>query len=99
MRFSQDINVCESGAEFFESLPSAPIVSGNGKKGAVIDYTCTFDIETTNSNTDGFAYSFQTCIDGVVVVQLNVHFLGANALGAVVIGHFYLSFSDSPHRS
>lgn len=38
-------------------------------------------------------------LDGVVVVQLNVHFLGANALGAVVIGHFYLSFSDSPHRS
>lgn len=68
MRFSQDINVCESGAEFFESLPSAPIVAGNGKKGAVIDYTCTFDIETTNSDTDGFAYSFQTCIDGVVVV-------------------------------
>ena len=68
MRFSQDINVCESGAEFFESLPSAPIVAGNGKKGAVIDYTCTFDIETTNSDADGFAYSFQTCIDGVVVV-------------------------------
>ena len=69
MRFRQDINVCDSGAEFFESLPSVPIVAGNGKKGVVIDYTCTFDIETTNSDTDGFAYSFQTCIDGVVVVR------------------------------
>ena len=38
-------------------------------------------------------------LDGVVIVQLNVHFLGANALGAVVIGHFYLSFSDSPRQS
>ena len=38
-------------------------------------------------------------LDGVVVVQLNVHFLGANALGAVVISHFYLSFSDSPRQS
>lgn len=33
-----------------------------------IDITCTFDIETTNTDTDGFAYSWQTCVGGAVIV-------------------------------
>lgn len=33
-----------------------------------LDITCTFDIETTNTDTDGFAYSWQTCIGGEVIV-------------------------------
>ena len=33
-----------------------------------LDVTATFDIETTNTDTDGFAYSWQTCIGGEVIV-------------------------------
>lgn len=33
-----------------------------------VDVTCTFDIETTNTDTDGFAYSYQMCVGGAVVV-------------------------------
>ena len=66
MRFSQDINVCETAEEFLSRVAMPYEVHSNNK--TYLDVTCTFDIETTNSDTDGFAYSFQTCIDGVVVV-------------------------------
>lgn len=66
MRFSQDINVCETAEEFFPRVAMPYEVHNNNK--TYLDVTCTFDIETTNSDIDGFAYSFQTCIDGVVVV-------------------------------
>ena len=43
---------------------------GERRKGDIkyYDVTCAFDIETTNSDSDGFAYSFQMCIGGAVVV-------------------------------
>ena len=69
MRFSQDIMVCETAGEFMSYMDFKPrTVFQRGKHVEYIDTTCTFDIETTNSDIDGFAYSFQTCIDGVVVV-------------------------------
>lgn len=66
MRVSQDVIVCETLGEFLPRL-STPYEVHSQKK-TYLDVTCTFDIETTNSDTDGFAYSFQTCVGGVVVV-------------------------------
>lgn len=66
MRFSQDTMVCETLGEFIPFL-SVPYEVKSNKK-IYLDVTATFDIETTNTDDDGFAYSFQTCINGVVVV-------------------------------
>lgn len=69
MRFSQDIMVCETAGEFMSYMDFKPrTVFQRGKHVEYVDTTCTFDIETTNGDADGFAYSFQTCVGGVVVV-------------------------------
>lgn len=78
MRYSQDIPIAENMAEFLPMLKRPKTVTKGRKKlnsgerkyfgKKYLDITCTFDIETTNSDADGFAYSFQTCIGGAVVV-------------------------------
>lgn len=69
MRFSQDIMACETAGEFISYMDFMPrTVFQRGKHVEYIDTTCTFDIETTNGDADGFAYSFQMCLGGVVVV-------------------------------
>lgn len=69
MRFSQDIMVCETAGEFMSYMDFKPRTAfQRGKHVEYVDTTCTFDIETTNGDADGFAYSFQTCVGGVVVV-------------------------------
>lgn len=79
MRISQDIKIAETLPELLPMLGKAPAAvvkkAGRMKKGErrytqkrYLDITCTFDIETTNNDEDGFAYSFQTCIGGAVVV-------------------------------
>ena len=69
MRLSQDVVTYEALDEALPLLDYKPTtVFQRGKHVEYIDVTCTFDIETTNSDKDGFAYSFQTCIGGLVVV-------------------------------
>jgi hypothetical protein len=61
--------VCETAGEFMSYMNFKPRTAfQRGKHVEYIDTTCTFDIETTNGDADGFAYSFQTCVGGVVVV-------------------------------
>lgn len=73
MRECRGEQIAESKAEFLAMLGTPRTVQERCKKNArpkpkYLDVTCTFDIETTNTDTDGFAYSFQTCIGGAVVV-------------------------------
>lgn len=73
MRHSQDIEVCETKDEFLRRLSVPKTVTKKQKKTTrykteFFDVTATFDIETTNTDEDGFAYSYQMCIGGVVVV-------------------------------
>lgn len=69
MRLSQDVMTYEALDEALPLLDYKPTtVFQRGKHVEYVDVTCTFDIETTNSDEDGFAYSFQTCIGGLVVV-------------------------------
>lgn len=73
MRECRGEQIAESKAEFLAMLGTPKTVQERTKKNArpkprYLDVTCTFDIETTNTDTDGFAYSFQTCIGGAVVV-------------------------------
>lgn len=69
MRLSQDVMAYETRGEALPLLDYKPTTAfQRGKHVEYIDVTCTFDIETTNSEEDGFAYSFQTCIGGLVVV-------------------------------
>ena len=69
MRLSQDVMTYDALDEALPLLGYKPTtVFQRGKHVEYIDVTCTFDIETTNSDADGFAYSFQTCIGGLVVV-------------------------------
>lgn len=71
MRYSQDTWVAETAGEFLPLLNNPRTVKKSCKgfnQTAYLDVTATFDIETTNTETDGFAYSFQMCIGGAVVV-------------------------------
>jgi len=68
MRKSQGIMIAETKEEFLAMLGKKPQSVSAGKWQEYFDVTCTFDIETTNNDDDGFAYSFQTCIGGAVVV-------------------------------
>lgn len=73
MRECRGEQIAESKVEFLAMLGTPKTVQERCKKNArpkpkYLDVTCTFDIETTNTDTDGFAYSFQTCIGGAVVV-------------------------------
>lgn len=60
--------IAETKEEFLAMLGKKPQSVSAGKWQEYFDVTCTFDIETTNNDDDGFAYSFQTCIGGAVVV-------------------------------
>lgn len=73
MRECRGEQIAESKEEFLALLGTPKTVQERTKKNArpkprYLDVTCTFDIETTNTDTDGFAYTFQTCIGGAVVV-------------------------------
>lgn len=69
MRLSQDVMAYEALGEALPLLDYKPTTAfQRGKHVEYIDTTCTFDIETTNGDADGFAYSFQTCIGGLVIV-------------------------------
>lgn len=67
MRKSQDLSVCETLYELKNALYRVKAGSVKKPKGRrrYLDLTCTFDIETTNTEKDGFAYTFQFCIGGV----------------------------------
>ena len=66
MRISQDLQVSETPHEFIERIPSTYMcVKKRRSKTEYINYTACFDIETTNTDIDGFAYSFQLDIAGV----------------------------------
>lgn len=70
MRMSQGVAVSENAKEYLPRLVCPKTVKKSSKQFATkyLDVTATFDIETTNSDTDGFAYSWQTCIGGEVIV-------------------------------
>ena len=78
MRYSQGIEIAENKTEFLPMVKRPKVVRkvekktkrGERRKGDIKYYnvTCAFDIETTNNDADGFAYSFQMCIGGAVVV-------------------------------
>lgn len=68
MRKSQGIMIAETKEEFLAMLGKKPQTVRAGKWQEYLDITCTFDTETTNTDDDGFVYSFQTCIGGAVVV-------------------------------
>lgn len=73
MRECRGEQIAESKGEFLAMLGTPKTVQERTKKNArpkprYLDVTCTFDIETTNTDTDGFTYTFQTCIGGAVVV-------------------------------
>ena len=60
--------IAETKEEFLAMLGKKPQTVSAGKWQEYLDITCTFDTETTNTDDDGFVYSFQTCIGGAVVV-------------------------------
>lgn len=67
-RVSQDLEVqiCPNGIlTELQQKPYKVVSKGKKKKTEFVDITATFDIETTNTSEDGFAYTFQMCIDGV----------------------------------
>ena len=77
MRYSQGIEIAETKKEFLAMLKKPKAVAQKAKRAKAgqrrfvrkyLDVTATFDIETTNTETDGFAYSFQTCIGGAVII-------------------------------
>lgn len=67
MRRSQDMSVSTTPEEFKVVISKQPynVVQSRGKsKREYVDTVVTFDIETTNTDEDGFAYSFQMCVGG-----------------------------------
>ena len=71
MRKSQGVFVSECPDEYLPRLACPRKVKrtkGRKYMSSYLDVTATFDIETTNTDTDGFAYSWQTCIGGEVIV-------------------------------
>ena len=70
MKQSQGVAVCETLGELLPRLVRPKTVRKHGKQFApdYLDITATFDIETTNTEKDGFPYSWQMCFGGVVVV-------------------------------
>lgn len=70
MRESQDLQVCTSAAEAlvaFRRLKPVKVRRRRGKR-YYVNLTATLDIETTNTEEDGFAYSFAMNIGGVNMV-------------------------------
>lgn len=74
MRKSQDIMAWTTADEILAALavPRRVHKKRTGKQKIppvnFLDVTCALDIETTNTDSDGFMYTCQMCIDGEVVV-------------------------------
>lgn len=70
MRTTQGVQVSETTKEYLSRLARPKAAKNGYRKGAVryLDVTATFDIETTNTDDDGFPYSWQTCIGGETIV-------------------------------
>lgn len=67
MRKSQDLWVCTTPEEMYHTLEPyywRCVNRGRKSKTEYIDCTCTLDIETTNTEEDGFLYSIQFNIAG-----------------------------------
>lgn len=68
MLWVEDLRVAETPPEFFSMLLPRPrwcrLRGWRKWQPSIYDITCTFDIETTNSQEDGFAYSYQLNIGG-----------------------------------
>lgn len=65
----EDVPIAESWNEFAPMLPRyVKTVSKQRAYSKYLDVTCTFDIETSNNELEGFPYSFQTCFAGAVVL-------------------------------
>lgn len=70
MRQSQDLQVCTTAAEALEAFRRLKPVKVRRRRGKryYVNLTATLDIETTNTEEDGFAYSFAMNISGVNMV-------------------------------
>ena len=70
MRQSQDLQVCTTAAEALEAFRRLKPVKVRRRRGKryYVNLTATLDIETTNTEEDGFAYSFALNIGGVNMV-------------------------------
>ena len=70
MRQSQDLQVCTTAAEVLEAFRRLNPVKVRRRRGKryYVNLTATLDIETTNTEEDGFAYSFAMNIGGVNMV-------------------------------
>lgn len=70
MRQSQDLQVCTIPAEAQEAFRRLKPVKVRRRRGKryYVNLTATLDIETTNTEEDGFAYSFAMNIGGVNMV-------------------------------
>ena len=68
MHYIRDAPVCDTPDEIAEILFGYGYQTVRKRRGKTqyVDGTLTFDIETTNSETDGFAYAFQGCFWGHV---------------------------------
>ena len=67
---SQDLQVCTTAAEALEAFRRLKPVKVRRRRGKryYVNLTATLDIETTNTEEDGFAYSFALNIGGVNMV-------------------------------
>lgn len=70
MRQSQDLQVCTTAAEALEAFRRLKPVKVRRRRGKryYVNLTATLDIETTNTEEDGFAYSFAMNIEGINMV-------------------------------
>lgn len=70
MRQSQDLQVCTTAAEALEAFRRLNPVKVRRRRGKryYVNLTATLDIETTNTEEDGFAYSFALNIGGANMV-------------------------------
>ena len=70
MRQSQNLQVCTTAAEALEAFRRLKPVKVRRRRGKryYVNLTATLDIETTNTEEDGFAYSFALNIGGVNMV-------------------------------
>lgn len=68
MRYSHDLKVYETVDGFMKNLNPSNFVYSRKKYLYYVDITATFDIETTNTEDDGFAYSYAFNIGGNLIV-------------------------------
>ena len=70
MRQSQDLQVCTTAAEALEAFRRLKPVKVRRRRGKryYVNLTATLDTETTNTEEDGFAYSFAMNIEGINMV-------------------------------